>query len=97
MRIVGGNDSAVTSARLWCFFNAFGETQDYDVTIDGAPITVYTWNDGTSNIGTGNNLSVSPGVTTNYTATLTVGSCTLTSAPIAVNINAIPLAPTQAT
>jgi trimeric autotransporter adhesin len=108
MRIVGGNDSAVTSTQACgASSSGFGETQDYDVTIVGGLTTLavpipytgtidsYTWNDGTSDVGTGNNLSVSPTVTTTYTASIVSNGCTIVSSPVTVNVVALPTAPTQ--
>ena len=80
MRIVGGNDSPVTSAQpCGASSSGFGETEDYDVTITGAtdiivdPIfTTYSWFDGT-NTYTGNPATATPSATGTYTYTLTAG------------------------
>lgn len=94
MRIVGGNDSAVTSAQACgASSSSFGETQDYDVTITGAAASSYSWSDGTNVVGTTNDLTVSPTTTTTYTATLVVNGCPIVSNPITVNVNALPTAP----
>jgi hypothetical protein len=59
--------------------------------------TTYTWNDGTSNIGTGNPFTVNPTSTTTYTVTATdANGCTVTSSSVTVTTNALPAAPSGA-
>ncbi|MGX7667993.1 beta strand repeat-containing protein [Flavobacterium pedocola] len=60
-------------------------------------ITAYSWSDGSTVVGTGNNLSVSPTVTTTYTATLTAAGCTIAtnSVTVTVNVTAQPTASAQ--
>ncbi|HRH64205.1 MAG TPA: GEVED domain-containing protein, partial [Bacteroidia bacterium] len=104
MRIIGGNDAAVTSGQACgASSSPWGETQDYDVTIAGgltnAPfsgaISTITWNDGTSNIGSSNPISVSPSIATTYTATIVSSGCNVTPNPsISLNIAAPPSNPT---
>ncbi|UOK43676.1 MULTISPECIES: T9SS type A sorting domain-containing protein [Flavobacterium] len=69
--------------------NYYGWLIDNVKIVSGAPsaITNYSWSDGTTVVGTTNNLSVSPTATTTYTATLTSGGCTVTTAPITVTVN----------
>ena len=52
-----------------------------------APISNYSWSDGSTVVGTGNNLSVSPTVNTTYTATLTSSGCTIATNAVAVTVN----------
>ncbi len=102
MRIVGGNDSPVTSAQpCGASSSAYGETEDYDVTITGAtdiivdPIfTTYSWFDGT-NTYTGNPAIATPTTTGIYTYTLTAGdgSCSVVSSTDTVEVLPIPAMP----
>lgn len=50
-------------------------------------ITNYSWSDGSTVVGTGNNLLVSPTVTTTYTATLTAAGCTIATNSVVVTVN----------
>ncbi|KGO97091.1 T9SS type A sorting domain-containing protein [Flavobacterium enshiense] len=69
--------------------NYYGWLIDNVKIVSGAPsaITNYSWSDGTTVVGTTNNLSVSPTATTTYTATLTSGGCTVTTPPVTVTVN----------
>ncbi|MFT3911050.1 MAG: choice-of-anchor J domain-containing protein [Ferruginibacter sp.] len=60
-------------------------------TLGGA---IYTWNDGSTDIGTGNPFVVSPLSNTNYTVTISnPNGCTITSAPLTVSTLALPNPP----
>lgn len=50
-------------------------------------ITNYSWSDGSTVVGTGNNLYVSPTVTTTYTGTLTSNGCTIATNSVVVTVN----------
>lgn len=50
-------------------------------------VTNYSWSDGSSVVGTGNNLSVAPTVTTTYTATLTSSGCAVATNSVVVTVN----------
>lgn len=56
--------------------------------VKGAPMSSFSWSDGTSTVGTTNPLIVSPIVTTNYTLTATdLNGCSLTTTlPYTVNV-----------
>ncbi len=57
-------------------------------------ITTYTWNDGTSDVGTGNPLIQNPTTTTTYSVTASTGAgCTIVSPPITVTVLPLPPAP----
>lgn len=53
------------------------------------PVTpsLISWSDGSTVVGTGNNLSVSPTATTTYTATLTYSGCTIDTNSTTVTFN----------
>ncbi len=53
------------------------------------PVTSISWSDGSTVVGTGNNLSVSPTVNTNYTATLTAAGCTTVTNTVAVTVTTV--------
>jgi hypothetical protein len=50
----------------------------------------YSWSNGTSVIGTGQTLTVSPTVTSTYTVSVSVGGCAATTATSTVTVNPIP-------
>ena len=54
-----------------------------------SPANSYSWSDGTNVVGTTNPLTISPAVTTSYTATITVAGCTTTTN--AATVTATPL------
>jgi trimeric autotransporter adhesin len=68
----------------------------------GAPVTLtanagsgftYVWNDGTNTVGTTQAITVNPTVDTEYTVTVTnANNCFASSAPVLINVNALPLA-----
>ncbi len=59
------------------------------------PTSGVVWNDGLSNIGTANPLTVNPLVTTTYTATVSGAGCALGTSPsVLVTVNPLPSAPT---
>ena len=80
MRIVGGNDSPVTSGQACgASSSGFGETQDYDVTIvNGSPIPfTYLWSEspaGSTLSSTSTNPVDANGITVNKTYSVTVTS-----------------------
>lgn len=49
--------------------------------------TAISWSDGSTVVGTGNNLVVSPTVTTTYTGTLTSNGCTIATNSVVVTVN----------
>ncbi|AWA28795.1 hypothetical protein HYN48_01095 [Flavobacterium magnum] len=57
-------------------------------------ISSYSWSDGSTVVGTTNNLSVSPSATTTYTATLSLSGCPVTTNSVTVTVNPAPTAPT---
>ncbi|MFZ4522018.1 MAG: GEVED domain-containing protein [Bacteroidales bacterium] len=81
LRIIGGNDSPVTSAQACgASSSAWGETQDFDVTITGAtpPTFTYLWSENPAS-GTLTSTTTNPAITTNITGPETY-SVTATSA-----------------
>jgi hypothetical protein len=54
------------------------------------PGGTYAWSDGTNNIGNGQSITVSPNENTNYTVSVTLANCPITSATSAVNLVPIP-------
>jgi len=87
IRIVGGNDSAVTSAQACgASSSGFGETQDYDVTIVPSSVS-YSWSDGTSVVSTASSFAPTPSVNTTYTCTTTINSCDIVSNSVSVTVN----------
>ena len=50
-------------------------------------VTNYSWSDGSTVVGTTNNLTVSPTTTTTYTATLTSNGCTIATNSVLVTVN----------
>jgi hypothetical protein len=58
-----------------------------------AVVSAYSWSDGSTTVGTGNPLSVSPVAATTYSCTLTSSGCTAVSTSITVNATALPSAP----
>ncbi|HEX6914231.1 MAG TPA: hypothetical protein VF145_03265, partial [Chitinophagaceae bacterium] len=67
-------------------------------TFDGVinvPMVSYNWSDGSGSVGTTNPLTVNPTTTTNYSITGTdANGCSISSAPVTVNVTALPAAPT---
>ncbi len=58
-------------------------------------ITTYTWNDGFSNIGTGNPFIANPTTSTTYTVTaVNAAGCSIVSPGITINTTTLPNAPT---
>jgi type IX secretion system substrate protein/Ig-like domain-containing protein len=53
----------------------------------GPTVTAISWSDGSTTVGSGNNLSVSPTTTTTYTATLTALGCTISTNPVTITVN----------
>ncbi|OYU80393.1 MAG: hypothetical protein CFE23_09040, partial [Flavobacterium sp. BFFFF1] len=49
--------------------------------------TAYSWSDGSAVVGTTNNLTVNPNVTTTYTLTATLNNCVVVSNPVTVTVN----------
>ncbi|MEI2748137.1 MAG: GEVED domain-containing protein [Ferruginibacter sp.] len=74
---------------------SWGEYEEYAINLMPA-ITAYAWSDGISTISTNSSVTVNPTSNTNYTVTVTSLSCDATSAPLAVNVTALPSAPTTA-
>lgn len=59
------------------------------------PITSVSWSDGATTVGTTNPLTVTPSVTTTYTATIVSAGCTVSPSPSAVvTVNPLPSTPT---
>ncbi len=58
------------------------------------PVSSYSWNDGTNTIGTSEAITVTPASTTNYTVTVTSGSCSKSSNAYTITVNPLPTAPT---
>ncbi|MEO8515554.1 MAG: T9SS type A sorting domain-containing protein [Flavobacterium sp.] len=52
-----------------------------------SPASAYSWSDGSTVVGTTNNLSVSPTVTTTYTGTLTAAGCTIATNSVVITVN----------
>ncbi|MEO8150644.1 MAG: T9SS type A sorting domain-containing protein [Bacteroidia bacterium] len=83
MRVIGGNDSPLTSAQACgASSSSFGETQDYLVTITGgiAPYT-FAWSPSTFLVSTTTNPASAVGITANTTYTVlvtNVNGCTAT-------------------
>ena len=72
-------------------------TQRLDLVFAGNKISTtipsaISWSNGTTTLGTNNNLSVSPTTSTTYTATATINGCA-TTANTTVNVQALPTAP----
>ncbi len=60
-----------------------------------APAVTYSWSDGTSTVGTGANLTVSPTTTTTYTVTASeTNGCAISAAPVTITVLSVPAAPT---
>ncbi len=55
-------------------------------------VGAYTWTWNPGNL-TGNSVSVTPSVTTTYTATATLNGCSANSGPVTVTVNQLPAAP----
>jgi hypothetical protein len=64
----------------------YGEFEEYTVRLN-PPTSSYSWSDGSTVVGSNNNLSVSPISSKSYTATITALGCTITSSTVAVTIN----------
>ncbi|HNS12786.1 MAG TPA: GEVED domain-containing protein, partial [Bacteroidia bacterium] len=103
MRVIGGNDSPVTSGQACgASSSTWGETEDYDVTITGAtsfgpadPIfTSFSWSDGVNTV-TGNPAVAIPSAAGTYTFTLTAsdGVCSINASTDTVVVLPIPAAP----
>jgi len=56
--------------------------------------TAYSWSDGSTVVGTTNNLLVTPTTNTTYTATVTSSGCTVASSTVTVTVIPQPTAPT---
>ncbi len=79
-----GNNNVTYSTRPHISFTGVAEST----------LANYVWNDGSSNVGTGNPFSPSPVVNTSYTVTATdVNGCSVTSSPYAVATTAGPNPP----
>lgn len=75
----GGNTPATSTTR-----------PQFMLTGNTAPTpTLYTWNDGTSDVGTGNPLSQSPTTNTSYTCTATVNGCPVVSNTVPVTVTTV--------
>lgn len=55
-----------------------------------------SWSNGTTTVGSGNNLSVSPTANTTYTPTITYNTCSLSASGVTVTVNPLPTVPTVA-
>ena len=70
----------------------WGEFEEYAININ--TISNLTWSDGTSTVGTTNNLVVSPTTNTTYTATVVSSGCTAAPSPtVSIVVNPLPTAP----
>ncbi|MGB4849336.1 MAG: GEVED domain-containing protein, partial [Saprospiraceae bacterium] len=94
LRIVGGNDNPVTSTQACgVSSSAFGETQDYDVTIIGVVPFTYLWSPNTFLSSTVTNPTTASAVTvtTPYSVTVTsADGCSATGA-VTLNVNILTL------
>jgi hypothetical protein len=85
---IGTTEALLTSPTQAIFY---GEWEEYTMNITGS--ASFTWNDGTTNVGTTNPVVVSPSASTTYTVSMNVMGCTDT-AMVVVNPTAIPSDPT---
>lgn len=97
-----GQSDNLLPAAFCALFTGFGTSgtstrrPKFTITGNTAPvITSITWNDGVSNIGSTNPISVSPSVATTYTATIVSSGCNVTPSPsISLTIATPPTNPT---
>jgi hypothetical protein len=82
---------------------SYGEFEEYTLNITSAnnggglapTITSVSWSNGTTTVGTTNNLVVNPTATTTYTATIMASGCSVSPSPaVTVTVNPLPTAPT---
>ncbi|MFM7016129.1 MAG: GEVED domain-containing protein, partial [Bacteroidota bacterium] len=92
MRVVINESSSAPATGTF----TYGEVEDYIVSIAGGNGFTYTWSDGTSNVFTGTG-SYTPPAAANMSLSVTgvdPNGCILYSTPVALNVSAVPSAPT---
>ena len=82
MRVICNEEALISNPNLLV---SYGEFEDYSINIAGTNTAIgfptVSWSDGTTVVGTGTTLVVSPIVATTYTPTITLGGCTIAASP----------------